>query len=326
MYKDYINYIEESAQIYDLAHTLANANEIKYLSRVNIFLISDGEIKTEARGKQKIAGYNVFFRIVDINYLFNISEKARIPIEVKFDQNEGGLPCIIANNQNEEYQSYIAIIPGIILANLYEQYGSRLLEQNVRSFLQFTGKINKGIRDTIIEEPHMFLAYNNGISVTAEDVEIINSSNGKGQMISYIKDFQIVNGGQTTASIHHTWKKDADISDISVQLKLSVVKSKDKFNDIVNRISECANTQNKVSVVDLSSNKPFHIALEKVSRNIWAPPREGQTYQTNWFYERARGQYKNALLKYGFTRAKKKAFELKSPKKQVIKKKSWQNI
>ena len=45
-----------------------------------------------------------------------------------------------------DYESYIAIIPGEGLARLYKQFGARLLEQNVRSFLQFTSKINKGIR------------------------------------------------------------------------------------------------------------------------------------------------------------------------------------
>jgi hypothetical protein len=180
----------------------------------------------------------------------------------------------------------------------------------------------------------MFLAFNNGIAATAEEVQLIDLPNGKGKAIGYVKDLQIVNGGQTTASIYHTWKKDkATISDIYVPVKLSVVKKKDKFSEIVGRISEYANTQNKVSVVDLSSNKPSHIELEKLSRAIWAPPKKGETQQTTWFYERARGQYKNAILKYGFTPSKKKAFEIKNPKSQVFSKEdlakyvnSWQEL
>jgi hypothetical protein len=113
-----------------------------------------------------------------------------------------------------------------------------------------------------------------------------------------VKDLQIVNGGQTTASIYHTWKKDkADISNIFVQIKLTVIKNKDNFSSIVSRISEYANTQNKVSVADLSSNRPYHIDLEKLSRSIYTPLSESSTYQTRWFYERARGQYKNAVSK-----------------------------
>jgi hypothetical protein len=322
VYKDYAKDIEESSQIFDLAHTLANAPEIKeFLSRVNIFLLTDGEIKSDFKNSEKIAGYTVYYRIIDINYLYNISEKSHIPIEIDFIGKDIEIPCIDVSTQNEEYQSYLAVIPGQVLATIYEQYGSRLLEQNVRSFLQFTGKINKGIRKTIIEEPHMFLAFNNGIAATAEEVNIIDLPKGKGKGIGSVKDLQIVNGGQTTASIFHTWKKDKiDISKIFVQIKLSRINDKSKFGEIVNRISEYANTQNKVSISDLSSNKPYHIELEKLSRNIWATPIVGSSQQTIWFYERARGQYKNAALKYGFTKSKRKAFELKNPKNQVFSK------
>jgi hypothetical protein len=136
-----------------------------------------------------------------------------------------------------------------------------------------------------------------------------------------VSDFQIVNGGQTTASIYHTWKKDKkDVSGIHVQVKLSVVKNKEKFSDIVAQISQYANTQNKVSVSDLSSNRPYHIEMEKLSRSIWAPPIEGKSTQTRWFYDRARGQYKNARIKEGFTKAKQNAFDLKNPKAQVFSK------
>jgi hypothetical protein len=334
-YKDYVSELDESSEVYDLAHTIANSPEIKeFLTRVNIFLITDGEVKAEFKTSEKIAGYNIFYRVIDINYLFNLSEKERIPIEINFEANEVALPCIVANNPNEEYQSYLTVIPGEVLASIYEQFGSRLLEQNVRSFLQSTGKTNKGIRKTIVEEPHMFLAYNNGIAATADEVKLIDLPGGKGKAIALVKDLQIVNGGQTTASIYHTWKKDkVSITEIFVPVKLSVVKKKDKFSEIVGRISEYANTQNKVSVVDLSSNKPAHIELEKVSRNIWAPPKRGESQQTTWFYERARGQYKNAIMKFGLSPSKRKAFEAKNPKQQVFTKEdlakyvnSWQEV
>jgi len=261
----------------------------------------------------------LFFKVVDINYLYNISEKSHIPIEIDFKSEGFRIPCIVSPSVNEEYQSYLAIIPGEALVTIYERFGSRLLEQNVRSFLQFTGKINKGIRNTIMKEPHMFLAFNNGIAATADSLEIEPSPDGNGLLISGVKDLQIVNGGQTTASIYHTWKKDkADISGIHVQVKLSVVKNKENFSEVVSRISEYANTQNKVSVSDLSSNRPYHIELEKLSRSIWAPPAAGHSTQTRWFYERARGQYKNARLKEGFTKAKQKAFDLKNPKSQMF--------
>jgi len=319
-YKDYVNEIEESSPIFDFAHTLANSDALKEnLVRVNAIILSDGIYSGENPDSQTISGIPIFYRVVDINYLYNISEKSHIPIEIDFQKEGFEIPCIISPSENDQYQSYLAIFPGAALATIYERYGSRLLEQNVRSFLQFTGKINNNIRKTIKEEPHMFLAYNNGIAATAEELVIDMSDNGNGFLISKVKDFQIVNGGQTTASIYHTLKKDkADITEIFVQVKLSVVKNKNIFGEIVSRIAECANTQNKVSISDLSSNKPYHIELEKLSRTIFAPHVTGQSNQTKWFYERARGQYKNARLKEGFTKVKQRAFDLKTPKNQMF--------
>lgn len=320
VYKDYVNEVEESSEIFQLAHTLAESKELKdTLVRVNAIIITDGVYSGENPGNQTIHNYPVFYRVVDLNYLYNISEKSHIPIQIDFKVDGYKIPCIPSPSINEEYQSYLAIIPGEALVNIYERFGSRLLEQNVRSFLQFTGKVNSGIRKTILSEPHMFLAFNNGIAATADSVEIEKSENGNGLLITKVNDLQIVNGGQTTASIYHTWKKDKkEVTGVQVQLKLSVIKNKEKFSSIVSQISEYANTQNKVSVSDLSSNRPYHIDLEKISRNIWATPSEGVSVQTRWFYERARGQYKNARLKEGFTKAKQKAFDLKNPKSQMI--------
>ena len=311
IYKDYVNEIEESSQIFDIAQTLANAPEVKeYLTRVNVFLITNGEIKTDLKTTDKISGYSIFYRIIDINYLFNLSDKSRVPIEINFEKLGYKVPCIVNETENSDYQSWLAIIPGIALADIYEQFGARLLEQNVRSFLQFTGKINKGIRKTILEEQHMFMAFNNGIAATAEEVTITNLPDNQGRAIAQVKDFQIVNGGQTTASIYHTWKKDkVDISNVFVPVKLTIVKSRENFSEIVGRIAEYANTQNKVSISDLSSNRENHVQLEKLSRAIWAKPNLGESIQTRWFYERSRGQYKNELIRFGITPSKKKQFE-----------------
>jgi hypothetical protein len=320
IYKDYVNEIEESSEIFDLAQTLTNVKEVnEYLTRVNIFLITNGEIKSETPHSTKVAGYPVFYRIIDIHYLYNLSEKLGIPIEINFAENQVTIPCIEDFNDNEDYQSYLAIIPGHALAIIYEQYGPRLLEQNVRSFLQFTGKINKGIRKTILEEPHMFLAFNNGIAATAEEIRLIDIPDKKGKAIEYVKDFQIVNGGQTTASIYHTWKKNnADISKIFVQLKLTIIKDRENFGEIVGRIAEYANTQNKVSSSDLSSNRENLVILEKLSRTIWAPPKEGEVHQTRWFFERSRGQYRNEKSRFGITPSRRKQFEKQNPRKQMF--------
>lgn len=320
IYNDYAYKIEESSEIFDLAQTLANADEVKeYLSRVNLILLTNGRVKSEIKPPERIAGHPVFYRIIDIDFLYNISANAGEPIEINFHENGVNIPCIGNLNENKDYSSYLAIIPGSKLAEIYEKYGPRLLEQNVRSFLQFTGKINKGIRNTILNEPHMFMAFNNGIAATAEEVKIIDQPDKQGKAIGYIKDFQIVNGGQTTASIYHTWKKHkADVSSIFVPLKLTIIKDSQNFGEIVGRIAEYANTQNKISASDLSSNRENLVILEKLSRTVWAPQRQGQSYQTRWFFERSRGQYRNERVRIGITPSKKKQFDKQNPRNQMF--------
>jgi hypothetical protein len=324
IYKDYVNEIEESSEIFDLAQTLANVPEVKeYLTRINIFLITNGEVKSDVKISDTIAGYAIFYRTIDINYLFNLSDKSRVPIEINFELAGYKVPCIVNESENSDYQSWLAIIPGIALADIYEQYGARLLEQNVRSFLQFTGKINKGIRNTILKEQHMFMAFNNGIAATAEEVKITDLPYNQGKAIAQVKDFQIVNGGQTTASVYHTWKKDkVDISNVFVPVKLTIVKNRENFSEIVGRIAEYANTQNKVSASDLSSNRENHVLLEKLSRTIWAPPISGETVQTRWFFERSRGQYKNERIRFGITPSKRNQFDKQNPRIQMFTKES----
>ncbi len=292
--------------------------EIKeFLTRVNIFFLTNGQVKSDVNQSEKIAGYQVYYRALDINYFYNLSDKSRIPIEIDFESLGFEIPCIANPIENKDYQSWLAIIPGKALAEIYEQYGPRLLEQNVRSFLQFTGKINKGIRKTIQEEQHMFMAFNNGIAATADELKI--NKTALGLSISAVSDFQIVNGGQTTASIFHTWKKDKiDISNVQVPVKLTIVKDKENFGEVVGRIAEYANTQNRVSASDLSSNRENHVLLEKLSRTIWASPKEGEAHQTRWFFERSRGQYRNERARNGITPARKKQFDKQNPRAQMF--------
>lgn len=315
--EDYAGGIEVASEIFDLVSTLAHSRELRgNLERVNMIILTDGIYNGEIPARQQICDYPLYYRVVDLEYLFNISEKSHMPIRVDFSSEGIRIPCVASPSGNEKYQSYLAIIPGGVLAGLYERYGSRLLEQNVRSFLQFTGKINRGIRKTILEEPEMFLAFNNGLAVTAGELQLEPSEKGE-LLISEITDLQIVNGGQTTASLYHTLKKDkADLARVFVQAKISVISNREDFAGIVARISECANTQNKVSVSDLSSNNPWHIQLEKLSRSLVIPAGQGKNQQTCWFYERARGQYKNARQREGFTKSRQKIFDSKYPVSQ----------
>ena len=188
-----------------------------------------------------------------------------------------------------------------------------MLEQNVRSFLQARGKVNRGIRDTIIKEPSHFFSFNNGITATARKI-ITNNEDGFSRIES-LTDLQIVNGGQTTASLARAKARDnADLSQVFVQMKLSIVEE-DEEEKLVPKISQYANTQNTVNIADLSANHPFHIKIEEFSRKIWAPAKEGEIRETSWFYERSRGQY-NVLL----SRQNAKADKAKYPKNQMFSK------
>ena len=305
VYDDYVNEVAESSEIFEFAHTLANYGELKdNLIRVNVSILTNGEYKGDIPDNAEICGYKIFYRVVDIKLDFE-----------NLDGHKYEIPCLAANLSNPDYEAYVAIISGECLAKLYECYGSRLLEQNVRSFLQFSGKINKGIRDTIKKEPHMFLAFNNGLAATADHIELDEDN----RYITKISNLQIVNGGQTTASIYHTFKKDkADISKIFVQAKVSVIKRIEEYSNIVSRISRYANTQNKVNDADFTANNPYLVALEKLSRCVLTPRTENSVNQTYWFFERARGQYKNLRMKEGFTKVRQKAFDLKYPKNQMF--------
>lgn len=278
------------------------------IKNVRICALTNGLVKPISLKNITISGAEVSFSLWDIDRLYRCvtSGKMRETIEIDFEEKfQTTIPCI-ENSTSDKYSVYLAIINGELLAALYHEFRDRLLEKNVRSFLQVKGGVNKGIRDTLRDEPDMFLAYNNGISVTAESVEIVRDQNGK-PSIKRIRDMQIVNGGQTTASIFNAKydkKLGVDLSKVFVQMKLSVIESAENMDVIVPRISTFANTQNKIQVADFSANDPFHRRIEELSRTIWAPAQGGLKPQ-NWFYERARGQYADMLTRESTPKRKK---------------------
>lgn len=304
---------EKENDTYEFAHTIyVNKENIK---SVNIVALTNGNCKPIPFKNILLDGTEISFNIWDMDRLYRCmsSGKMRETIEIDFESSfSEKIPCLV-NQKSDAYDAYLGIIPGHILAAIYAEHGSRLLEKNVRSFLQVKGAVNKGLRDTLKNEPDMFLAYNNGISVTAESITISTDSDGS-KYISKIRDMQIVNGGQTTASIYNISKdkeSSLDLSSVYVQMKISVIKNEEKMDEIVHRISECANTQNKIQMADFSSNDPFNRKMEELSRIIWAPAVNGQK-PNNWFFERARGQYADMLAREG-TPARRKAFKETHP-------------
>lgn len=221
-----------------------------------------------------------------------------------------GIPYIKAEIETDQYESYLAVVPGRFLADIYEKYSSALLESNVRSFLKFNGAVNKGIRATILNEKSRFFTYNNGISATAKAVAVSFDSN-LGNVITEFEDLQIINGGQTTATLAATdIKYNADLSGIFVQMKLTVLKDEDP--DLIRNIAKYANSQNKVKTADLNSSHPFYVRMEDFSRKIYAPLARGGLVQQLWFFERTRGQYEQPLMQ--MSKAQAKNYKLARPK------------
>ena len=234
-------------------------------------------------------------------------------IAINFSRDHNGpLPCLVSEKASDGIQVLLTSIPATVLAAIYDKYRSRLLERNVRSFLQFSGKVNKGIRDTLINEPERFLAYNNGLSATASKVEFKRGDGKVGEILS-VEEFQIVNGGQTTASIAMCLRKDRlDLSLVVVPMKLSIVPAA-LIEDLVPQISKFANTQNRIQEADFHANNPWHIELELVSRATWTAL--GGTRGSRWFYERSRGQYADGAAASG-TPAGKRKFRTENPPSQ----------
>jgi hypothetical protein len=320
--KRFINYaLKRHIDYIDPSHTELNelikiiGKQGNDFDRINVYFLING-FSNHDKEKIDVTDVDVFVHTWDVSRLFkiNVSNSTHEPIEIDFEKfsiNGNGLQCLQVPNIDEMYDCYLAIVPGEILAKLYKEFSNELLESNVRAFLGQAGKFNKGIRDTIRYRPQMFLPYNNGITATAESVETKLVDNHL--VITKLNDFQIVNGGQTTASLYHTQKKfkDADLSKIFVQMKLTVIKDKEEKNNEVPNISRFANSQNKVSELDLSSNNPYFVQIENLSRKKFVVNPENKNQSFLWFFERANGQYRETLNKQ--TPSEQKKFKEQNP-------------
>ena len=210
-------------------------------------------------------------------------------------------------DENPYVDTYLAIISGDVLAKIYNQYRTLLLEKNVRAFLRNKSKVNKSIMATLKAKPEMFFSYNNGISTTASNVEL--KSVGRTLYITKLTDWQIVNGGQTTASIASA--QDCNLSKVFVQMKVSVVKDKEQYAGIVKQISTCANSQTGIKQSDFESGDEYLVSLEKFSKEEASP-----VNNKKWFFERMRGIYADTLASLG--KYDKASFKEEFPKDQML--------
>lgn len=256
---------------------------------LRMVLITDFRVKAEYVPQSvelQKNGVSVRCDYMDYTHVMNATAQ---PPEMDFtSRTEGGIGYLpVRTNDNVDFfDAYLLVIPGADLAECYDKYKDRVLEKNVRGYLRAT-KTNKKIRNTITKEPDMFFLFNNGLTLTANEIV---EENGK---IKKLKGVQIVNGGQTTATIHESWSKDKEsIAHVYIQAKLTIVPA--SFADgLVKDISICSNTQNAVTDVDLRRSDVIQRALERYSRMT---PTPNKTY---WYYERVKKQRLNArtLLK-----------------------------
>jgi hypothetical protein len=291
----------------------------KNLDQIRVYVLTDRQAKTKNFKSREIGGKTVKLEVMDIERLYrHWSEgKPRDELVVNFtDVCGGALPCVYVKGEGHEYDYALTALPGEALRFVYEKYGARLLEANVRSFLSITGKVNRSIRDTLKDAPERFMAYNNGIVIVADEAEVGRAADGSPGIL-WLKGMQIVNGGQTTASIYFTKKKspDIDLRLVRVAAKIIVlraVKPADE-EELISDISRFANSQNSVRLSDLSANKPYHVELERLSTTVYCPDGIGR-----WFYERAAGSYHVLLAREGTTPARLRALKNAIPSARKI--------
>ncbi|HED8873736.1 AIPR family protein [Pseudomonas aeruginosa] len=290
------------------------------LDSIRVFVITDAKVKTRDYAPQDVEGKQVRVEVMDIQRLFNHWQQGRPRDEVVVNFQDlcgSALPSVwVPGSDDEEYDYALTAVPGNVLRVLYEKYGPRILEANVRSFLGVSSKgVNKGIRDTLRDAPERFMAYNNGIVVVADAARLDRTKDGS-LGILWLQGMQIVNGGQTTASLYFAKKKQPDINleNVRVPAKIIVLKSDNAdAEELISNISRYANSQNVVKQSDLSANKPFHRELEKLSMRTFCPDGVGR-----WFYERSAGSYKVMLEKDAATTSQKKKLQSDIPSSRKL--------
>lgn len=293
------------------------------IETVNIILLTNDETIQYIPEDTRYGKVIVRFDVWDIERLYQsvlgrASVERQLIVKLKKKYN-ASLPLIKVKGDNEKYDCYIGVVSGELLARIYEAEGQDLIQKNVRSFLQAVGKINKGIKISLTHEPEMFMAYNNGISTIADSIVIDeDKSNEHVAVITEITGWQIVNGGQTTASIYNAYKSKLPLDQVNVQIKLSVIKKKDQAEEIIQNISKYANSQNKINMSDFNANDAYHVKMERLSRATPIPTIRGKSTDY-WFYERARGQYLVELNRQP-TAAAKREFKNRCPKNRCISK------
>jgi len=310
--------LDPSSDAHSLALTIREIYDS--LEQVRVFVLTDGVAKSKSFKPRDVGGKSVRLEVMDIERLFRHRSEGKPRDELVIDFNEvsgSPLPCVYIPGKTGDYDYALTAIPGEALRFLYEKFGPRLLEANVRSFLSVKAKgVNAGIQSTLRLAPERFMAFNNGIVLVADEMKLARTEDGAPSIL-WLRGMQIVNGGQTTASIYFAKKKypETDLSKVRVPAKIIVMREEDptKEEALVSDISRYANSQNAVRQSDLSANKPFHVDVERLSLSVYCP--DGVS---RWFYERAAGSYNTLLAREGTTPARLRALKDSVPPSRKI--------
>lgn len=339
--------MNDSEPIKPLINKLSSKAGLEQIDTIELFLLSN-TISADPRGKKvtpkhfpfepeevkiKSSQYavnktvNFHKRVIDVNFLQTVetSKEPREPVEITFSGNFGQSIACLKASEEVNYASYLAVIPATTLCAIYAKYSNRILEKNVRAFLQFRGKVSKAsgdlkggnpnarMRYTVRETPERFLAYNNGLTITASNAEILEKG---GQLyINSLYDFQIINGGQTTASLYFAHKEGIDVSKVKVTAKINILNSNsvDELDDLIKNISISSNYQTKVTSVDLTTRNKHLQQIKALSEQCAAPN------GNRWFFEKSKGEFYILLHKDNSGAAKMYDKDRKLTKEQLAK-------
>ena len=316
----YRKYLEEDPEVAEVIETIRSEFKCKNITLIRFFVLSNGQLKIDYPSPSEVqiedSVFEFEFNIWDISAIRNseIAAQHDGAINIDFETEfANSIECLEVGGNNG-VKSYLAIMPAVILAKVYKQYKTRLLNQNVRNYLGGTIKVNKKMAETLREDPSMFFAYNNGISSTATRVSIRQDEGGK-MYITNVTNWQIVNGGQTTNTIFNMYNRKIDLQNAFVTLKISEINFEDekKKSQAISDIARYANSQTQIKESDLAANIGYMLKLDEISKSEWTPMNSIRK-NTQWFFERMRGQYDNAK---GEPRTKKaRDFVNQHPRKQ----------
>ena len=290
----------------------------KYRLRINsvpIWILSnraaddglDGRISDSVWGQE----VDLQKKVVDLKYLI-AAEEEKTHNFIDFSQVKGIPALKVSSAERDGYDCFLASIPASYLLGAYSLYGTNLIEKNVRAYLG-KNKTNKGIEETIRECPNNFLAFNNGLVIVCSEVV------ADGNKILKIRDLQIVNGGQTTATLFYTFKaaqrkKDQvegsriqeNFKNILVPLKV-IAANEEKQSQFASNISIAANSQSAIKASDLAASVMYYQEFERNSKQLLTSTGD------YWFFERARGAYKAEEEKFRGNRTEMNNFKKRFP-------------